>query len=155
MHLGAIARLYLQHPQQQHNCSTRFAHLINTPTLATTTNGGPTRPGRRGSHTTTRELQTAPALQTPPKFHEKTPERRRKNETVAGKGRKNAKFWAPPPFGAPLFLGSGPPHPLRFLFSQKGVCSSMCFRCSVFLKNRKINTEIGHNRFGQQKSPQF
>ena len=57
------------------------------------------------------------------------PERHRNSETVAGKGRKSAKFWAPnpsgphpsgphpfgappfwaPPFGAPLFLGLGPP----------------------------------------------
>ena len=47
------------------------------------------------------------------------PERHRNSETVAGKGRKRAKFWAPHPsgptlrgphpFGAPLFLGLGPP----------------------------------------------
>ena len=46
----------------------------------------------------------------PPKFHEKTPERHRNSETVAEKGRKSAKFWAPHPsgphpFGTPPFRG--------------------------------------------------
>ena len=64
----------------------------------------------------------SPALQTPPKFHEKTPrERDKKNEMGAEEGKKkSAKLWAPPPFGAPpfgapLFLGLPPslprPHP--------------------------------------------
>ena len=60
---------------------------------------------------------SAPALQTPPKFHEKTPRERRKNEISGGRERKKrAKFWAlhpsgPPTLRAPLFLGSsGPPH---------------------------------------------
>ena len=76
---------------------------------------------------------TAPALQTPPKFHERTPRERRK-KIVAGKGKKARNFGPPtlrgstlrgstlwgstlrgppfgaPPFGAPLFLGLvGPP----------------------------------------------
>ena len=70
----------------------------------------------------------APALQTPPKFHVRTPRERKKKKIVAGKGKKNAKFWAPhpsglhpsgstlraPPFGAPTLRGPtfsrfGPP----------------------------------------------
>ena len=49
----------------------------------------------RQPENSTRAHFRAPALQTPPKFHEKTPERHKKNETVVGKGRKSAKFWAP------------------------------------------------------------
>ena len=35
-----------------------------------------------------------PALQTPPKFHEKTPRERKRAKMGAGDGKKNAKFWA-------------------------------------------------------------
>ena len=39
---------------------------------------------------------SAPALQTPPKFHEKTPREGRKERIMwRERGRKNAKFWAP------------------------------------------------------------
>ena len=70
----------------------------------------------------------APALQTPPKFNERTPRERKKKENCGGGGKKKREilgpppFWAPPrgppfgappfgapPFGAPLFLGLGPP----------------------------------------------
>ena len=76
-------------------------------------------------------------FKTPPKFHEKTPKRHRKSETVAGKGRKSAKFWAPHhlrsgphPFGAPPFRGPT----LRGRFGQ----------------SRPI--KVGHSRFGQNRS---
>ena len=75
------------------------------------------REGRRGSHTTARELQTC-TFQGPgaSKHHQNStrrpPERHRNSETVAGKGRKSAKFWAPHPSG---HHPSGPhpsgPHP--------------------------------------------
>ena len=60
---------------------------------------------------------TAPALQTPPKFHERTPKRGRKKDNCGGRGGKSAKCWAPPlgappfvspPSGVPLFPGLGP-----------------------------------------------
>ncbi len=74
----------------------------------------------------------APALQTPPKFHEKTPREGRKNENCGGRGNKKARNFGPhpsgphcsgphpsghhcsgpPPFGAPpspTFLSLGPP----------------------------------------------
>ena len=52
---------------------------------------------------------SAPALQTPPKFHEKTPpEREEKNEFCGGTGKKR-EILGPPPFGSPLFLGWAPP----------------------------------------------
>ena len=84
-----------------------------------------------GLHTTTRELQTCtferPALQTPPKIHEKTPRERRKERIFRREREKSAKFWAPhpsgphffwvwashpsglPPSWPPLSLGLGPP----------------------------------------------
>ena len=81
-----------------------------------------------GFHTTARETKRAhfrtPALQTPPKFHEKTPRETQKERNGGGKGKKKREilglppFGAPPfgahpsgapPFGAPLFLGSGLP----------------------------------------------
>ena len=90
-----------------------------------------------GFHTTTREPKrahlTPPALQTLPKFHEKTPRERRKERIMRqerGK-KKSAKFWvptlagthfvwvwdntlrAPPPSWPQLFMGLGPwPAPL-------------------------------------------
>ena len=90
--------------------------------------------GPPGFHTTARELQTCTFQGTyASKHHQNStrrpPKRHRNSETVAGKGRKSAKFlapptlrgptfgappfWAPPfgapPFAAPLFLGLGPP----------------------------------------------
>ena len=60
----------------------------------------------------------APALQ---KHHQNStrrpPERHKKSETVAGKGRKSAKFWAPPPFRGPHPFETTPfrgPHFSRF-----------------------------------------
>ena len=45
----------------------------------------------------------APALQTPPKFHERTPKRGREERKLwREKGKQSAKFW-PSPFGAPAF----------------------------------------------------
>ena len=83
--------------------------------------------GSPGLHTTTRELQTC-TFECPDatKHHQNSTRRPRdtkKSETVAGKGRKSAKFWAltlrgptllappfgPPPFGPPLFPGLGRP----------------------------------------------
>ena len=64
----------------------------------------------------------APALQTPPKFHEKTPRETQKERNGGGKGKKKREILGTlrgptlrgptlrgPPFGAPLFLGLGPP----------------------------------------------
>ena len=58
----------------------------------------------------------APALQTPPKFHARTPRERKKKENCGGGGKKKREILGPPPFGAPpfgapLFLGLGL-HPL-------------------------------------------
>ena len=70
--------------------------------------------GPPGLHTTTREPKrahlTPPALQTPPKFHEKTPRERQKDRTWGGeREKKTQNFWpphpsGPPPFGAPTLL---------------------------------------------------
>ena len=62
-----------------------------------------TRPGRRGSHTTARELQTCtfhgPGASNTTKIPRKDPNRERRKKIVAGKGKKSAKFWAPHPSG--------------------------------------------------------
>ena len=78
-------------------------------------------------------ISRPPALQTPPKFHEKTPRDEERKKIVVGEGKKSAKFWPPtlraPPFGAhpsgphfgpplfPRFWLQGPhpsgPHPLH------------------------------------------
>ena len=50
---------------------------------------------------------SAPTLQTPPKFHEKTPEREEKNEFCGGRGKKKREILGLPPFGPPPFG----PHP--------------------------------------------
>ena len=66
--------------------------------------------GRRGftqqPENSKRAHLSAPALQTPPKFHEKTPrerEREKKSENGSGRGKKSANFFGRPPFGAPPF----------------------------------------------------
>ena len=53
----------------------------------------------------------APALQTPPKFHEKTPRERKRARMGAGEGKKNAHFWASHPSGPPPFGPPSAPHP--------------------------------------------
>ena len=50
-----------------------------------------------------------PALQTPPKFHERTPKRGRKKEKCGGRAKKR-EILVPPPFRAPHPSG---PHPSR------------------------------------------
>ena len=63
--------------------------------------------GRRGSHTTARELQTCtferPGVsKTPPKFHEKTPRERKRAKMGRERGKK-ARNFGPPAFGPPPF----------------------------------------------------
>ena len=95
--------------------------------------------GRRGftgqPENSKRAHLSAPTLQTPPKFHERTPKERKKKENCGGRREKKARNFGPPtlrgstlrgstlrgptlrgphpsgppPFGAPLFLGFGPP----------------------------------------------
>ena len=79
----------------------------------------PHQTGPPGLHTTAPELQTCTFQfqgTCASKHHQNStrrhPKKHRNSETVAGKGRKSAKFWAPTlsgphPFG--LFLGLGPP----------------------------------------------
>ena len=71
---------------------------------------GTSQPGVGGPHTTTRELQTCtferPGASNTTKIRREDPERYEKNENVHGKGKKSAKFWAPPPFRSPTLLGS-------------------------------------------------
>ena len=59
--------------------------------------------GPPASHDNPRELRTCTfqglALQTPPKFHEKTPKREKKERKLWRERKKSAKFWAPHPSG--------------------------------------------------------
>ena len=79
--------------------------------------------GRRGfsrqPENSKRAHLSAPALQTPPKFHEKT-HRREKNEFCGGRGKKKrapptlrTPPFGPPPFGPLLFLGLAPGTPFH------------------------------------------
>ena len=95
--------------------------------LSCETPAAPTRPGRRGftrqPENSKRAHLSAPALQTPPKFHEKTPREGRKERILRRDREKSAKFWAPtlrgptlrgptlraPTLRAPTFSGLGPP----------------------------------------------
>ena len=54
----------------------------------------------------------APALQTPPKFHARTPRERKKKENCGGGGKKKREILGPPPFKAPPFGAPpfGAPH---------------------------------------------
>ena len=79
---------------------------------------GAVKCARLGSRAVVRELQTCTfdGPGAPNKHHQNStrrpPERHKKSETVAGKGRKRAKFWAPHPSG-PHPSGPHPsgPHP--------------------------------------------
>ena len=70
--------------------------------------------GPPGLHTTTRTSKRAhlsvPALQTPPKFHEKTPREIRKNEISGKREQKKREILGLPPFG-PHPSGPHPPCP--------------------------------------------
>ena len=48
----------------------------------------------------------APALQTPPKFHERTPRERKKNENCGGRREKKARNFGPPTLRGSTLLGS-------------------------------------------------
>ena len=77
--------------------------------------GGPTRPGRRGftrqPENSKRAHLSVPALQTPPKFHEKRPTERRKNEISGGREQKKREILGPHPFGPPPLRAPTPPGP--------------------------------------------
>ena len=78
-------------------------------------------PGRRGftrqPENSIRAHLSAPALQTPPKFHEKTPREGRKKRILRRERKKKTRMaptlraptFGPPPFGPPTFSGLGPP----------------------------------------------
>ena len=73
--------------------------------------GGPTRPGRWGSHTTTRELQTCTFERTgasnTTRIPRKRPKERKKNKKLWREREKKARNFGPPPFGPHLcFTGS-------------------------------------------------
>ena len=63
--------------------------------------------GRRGftrqPESSKRAHLRAPALQTPPKFNEKTSQRGKKRTNFAAGGKKKREILGPPPFGAPPF----------------------------------------------------
>ena len=57
----------------------------------------------------TKTLKCAPALQTPPKIHEKTPREGRKERILRReREKKKREILGLPPFGLPLLLGWGP-----------------------------------------------
>ena len=73
--------------------------------LSCETPAAPTRPGRRGSHTTAREPKRThfrvPAFKTPPKFHEETPRETQKERNGGGKGKKKSEILGGPAEGGP------------------------------------------------------
>ena len=83
--------------------------------------------GRRGStrqpENSKRAHLSVPALQTPPKFHEKTPRVRRNNEISGGREQKKREILGPhpsaptlraPPFGPPTLRAPNPSGPQPF-----------------------------------------
>ena len=131
--------------------------------------GGPTRPGRRGSHTTARELQTCtfhgPGASNTTKIPRKDPKREKEERKLwREKGEKSAKFWAPhpsglhpsgstlrgPPFGAPLFLGLGLHprylHPLGAPLCGPKIQHPKIGRSRNWPKSKLAEVEIGRSR---------
>ena len=113
--------------------------------------------GPPGFHTTAQELQTctfqAPPLQTPPKFHEKTPRQKQKERNGGGRGKKKREILGPPPFRAPPF---GAPKWLffcaffilcsHFFFEKEGQKTETPILAKVGL------SKVGHPNFGQSRS---
>ena len=97
-----------QHKQQQKQHKTAAKEAAKAATAAAQTESKSSTNYRRtkfkhlvtgASHDNQRTAKcaqlSAPALQTPPKFHEKDPQRGKKRTNfVAGEGKKRAKFWA-------------------------------------------------------------
>ena len=79
----------------------------------------PHQTGPPGLHTTTHSKRAhlrVPALQTPPKFHEKTPKERQKERKWGRETEKKREILPPPPFGArPLAILAQGLRPVRHL----------------------------------------
>ena len=108
--------------------------------------------GPTGLHTTARELQTCTfegsgASNTTKIPREDTQRDTKRAKMGSGKGRKSAKFWAPPPFGPPTLRG----HTLRVFVLPCFVFSSCC---SYFLKKKAKRLKHQSSRFGQSRSNQ-
>ena len=80
----------------------------------------------------------SPALQTPPKFHARTPKREKKEKNCGGRGKKKARnFGHPtlrgPTLRGPTFSGFGPHNsgPHFFQVFDISVHSDPCFFCPV------------------------
>ena len=117
---------------------------------------------------------SAPALQTPPKFHEKDQQEREKRiKTVAGEGKKNAKFWAPtlrgptlrgPTLRGPHFFWVWPPNPLGLHHDTKNIgqkiglakigLAKICFGQNWPGQNHDGQKWIGQHWIGQNWSNQ-
>ena len=97
-----------------------------------------------------------PALQTPPKFHEKTPRETQKERNGGGKGRKRAKFQASHPSGR---QPSGPhpekPHPagatLRVSFSKRWQQEHPIWPKNPF--GQSLPIKVGKSRFAKSDWP--
>ena len=92
----------------------------------------------------------APALQTPPKFHVRTPRERKKIENCGGRREKKREILGPPPFGAPpfwapLFLGLGL-HPLGPHTLSSENSTSKNWPKSNWPKSKLAEVEIGRSR---------
>ena len=88
----------------------------------------------RGSHTMTkRAFWRAPTLQTPPKFHEKTPGESTKSAIPNWKRKKKARNFGPPPFGAPPVENPRPSGPSIFLGWRPAFGLFADFVCAVLL----------------------
>ena len=86
---------------------------------------------------------SVPALQTPPKFHEKDQQESEKRKKNCGGREKKARNFGPPPFGPPPFgkpFGHGRlwpnrlwPNRLRLVFVCVCVCLCVCLCVCVFV----------------------
>ena len=81
----------------------------------------------------------APALQTPPKFHERTPSERKKKENCGGRREKKARNFGPPTLLGPTFSGSHPSGPHNFGPSLWALGGAYTFRAPPFGPHHDTN----------------
>ena len=104
--------------------------------------------GRRGftrqPENSKRALLSAPALQTPPKFHEKDPREGRKERILWREREKKTRNFGPPTFRAPPFAPTHTKKPKQLISKNQ---NNQLPKTKIFAHNKNLN--FTQSQFGQ------